>query len=52
MNDKWKSTKMTIAALLILGLLLLFYCLSPIPELSLSAQGTGEGMAALCAAAL
>jgi hypothetical protein len=36
MNDNRKSFKMTLAALTILGLLLLFYLLCPLPALSLS----------------
>ena len=35
MNDKLNYIKMTLAALTVLGLLLLFYSLSPIPSLNL-----------------
>jgi hypothetical protein len=37
MNDKRDYFKMTVAALTILGMILLFYALSPIPVLHLAA---------------
>lgn len=39
MNDKRDYIKMTLAALTVLGLLLLFYTLLPIPVLHLGALG-------------
>lgn len=39
MNDKGDYIKMTLAALTILGIMLLFYTLTPIPVLHLGALG-------------